>query len=154
MREMGAEEIASPVVILLPFEMEYLMAKTGLASDAFRLWPVEMAPGTTIEVGMFDLGKPCPYLRPTLRCGIYADRPVDCQTFPLLPMLDEGGQLVWSHAEHCPSLDSFNPEYADPVRRAWADLGRALPRGWWELYRAADDWLGWPPEAEESRDDR
>ncbi len=39
MREMESSEIASPVVVLLPFEMEYLIQKTGVSRDLFRLLP-------------------------------------------------------------------------------------------------------------------
>ena len=54
MREMSAGEIASPVVVLLPFEMEYLIQKTGISRDKFRCWLVPLTPELTIEVGMFD----------------------------------------------------------------------------------------------------
>ncbi len=148
MRGMALDAIASPIVVFLPFEMEYMIERHGVAEDAFRRWPVEMEPGVVIDVGMFDLGKPCPFLKPDCACGIYSDRPVDCQTFPLLPLLDAAGQMVWSYGQECPCRPAFHPAYDDQVRAMWADLNQALPRAWWDLYRAADDWLGWPPEDE------
>jgi Fe-S-cluster containining protein len=151
MRDMTLDRIASAVVVLLPFEMEYLIERTGVSVDAFRRWPVEMAPGTVIKVSMFDLGKPCLFLQPDFRCGIYEKRPVDCQTFPLLPVLDPSDRLFWGYGEQCPSLVLLNPAFEKQIKRIWADLCRVLPKGWWDLYHAADDWTGWP-SPEESDD--
>lgn len=144
---MAPEDIASPAVVLLPFEMEYLIGKNRLRPEVFRRWPVEIKPGVTIQVGMFDLGRPCPFLKPELSCGIYRDRPVDCQTFPLLPYLDGAGQLAWTYALQCPSLALLNPALDHAVRDLWAELYTVLPRAWWDLYALADHWLGWPEGA-------
>jgi Fe-S-cluster containining protein len=148
MRDMTLDRIASAVVVLLPFEMEYLIERTSVSVDTFRRWPVEMAPGIVIRVSMFDLGKPCPFLQPDFRCGIYEKKPVDCQTFPLLPVLDPSGQLVWDYAEQCPSLALLNPAFEEQVKKIWANLYKVLPKGWWDLYHMADEWTGWPPTDE------
>ncbi|MBN1178299.1 MAG: hypothetical protein JXD18_03750 [Anaerolineae bacterium] len=136
--------IASPVVVFLPFEMENIIEVSGISESAFRRWPVHMTPDLAIDVGMFDLGKPCPFLQPDFRCAMYMRRPVDCWTFPLLPTLDDAGRLAWEYGENCPSLSTLNPDFVRSVKDVWADVWRVLPRSWWDLYRAADDWTGWP----------
>jgi len=155
MRDMRLDQIASPVVLFLPFEMEYIIEKTGISVDAFRRWPVKMAPGVLIDVGMFDLGRPCPFLETDLRCRIYGERPVDCQSFPLLPVLDPTGQLVWKDVQRCPSLASFNSAFREQIQQVWIELNEVLPGGWWELYYEAGAWTGWPlprdPTQEEGR---
>jgi hypothetical protein len=149
MRSMSWEQVASHVVVLLPFEMEYLIEKVGASLDSFRLWPVKMAPGVVIDVGMFDLGRLCPFLQPNSLCGIYGDRPVDCQTFPLLPVLNQSGQLDWTYGQNCPSLPTLSPLSDQAVWAVWVELYAVLPKSWWALYDAADDWRGWPPQEED-----
>jgi hypothetical protein len=144
MRAMRPEQRPCSVLVFLPFEMEYVIEKTGISRNSFRRWPVTMANGLLIDVGMFDLGKPCPFLASGLRCGIYEDRPVDCYSFPLLPILGPHGRLTWKYEQRCPSLPTLNPAFEDPAQRIWAELFEALPRGWWALYHEAGHWTGWP----------
>ncbi len=144
MRDMPLEEVASLVVLFLPFEMEYIIEKTGISADAFRRWPIRMVDGSLLEVGMFDLGKPCPFLGSNRRCSIYLERPLDCQSFPLLPVLDPNGQLVWKDGQACPSLALFDPAAREELQHIWIELKKALPGEWWVLYHEAGHWMGWP----------
>ncbi len=143
---MDPQQVVCPVVVLLPFEMEFLMERTGVSAEAFRRWPIEIAPGVTIDIGMWDLGKPCPFLQDNFQCGIYNEKPVDCQSFPLLASLDPSGQLAWSYEEKCPSLETLNEAFAAQIRAMWEELLPVLPQTWWKLYQAADDWTGWPAD--------
>ncbi len=145
MRDMPLEEAASLVAVLLPFEMEYIIEKTGVSEDAFRRWPIRMGDGSLLEIGMFDLGRPCPFLEPHLRCSVYLDRPVDCQSFPLLPVLDpNSGELVWKDGQACPSLPFFNSIAREKIQDIWIELKETLPGEWWSLYHEAGQWVGWP----------
>ena len=148
MRRMPPEEIASPIVVLLPFEMEYLIEKSGVSRALFRLWPIDLTPELRIEIGMFDLGKPCPFIKDDHMCGIHDHNPLDCRTFPLLPRLVPSNELEWSLGENCPSLTSLNPVFSEQIKRIWQDLEPVLPRIWWDLYAFADHWTGWPQPEE------
>lgn len=148
MRTMQFNEIASPIVVLLPFEMEYLIEKTGVLRDLFRLWPLALTSEITIDVGMLDLGKPCPFLMENLQCSIHEHNPLDCRTFPLLPSMTEQGHLNWDMGENCPSLKFINPRFVEAVKGVWEDLLPHLPRAWWDLYAFADHWTGWPQPVE------
>jgi Fe-S-cluster containining protein len=141
---MNPVEIASPVVVLLPFELEYLIEKTGVSRSNFRMWPTAMTPELTIEIGMLDLGKPCPFLSEKLQCLIHAHNPLDCRTFPLLPYQDANGNLEWLLGENCPSLSLLSPRFQNAVQRVWQDIYPYIPKEWWELYAFADNWTGWP----------
>ncbi len=148
MRQMPPEEIASPIVVFLPFEMEYLIEKSGVSRALFRLWPIDLTRELRIEIGMFDLGKPCPFIKDDYMCGIHDHNPLDCRTFPLLPSLNPGNELEWSLGENCPSLTSLNPVFSEQIKRIWRDLEPVLPRIWWDLYAFADHWTGWPQPEE------
>lgn len=151
MRKMDPGRIASSVVVLLPFEMEFLTGYKAASNGAFRRWPIELAPSLTVEIGMMDLGKPCPFLQPDFHCAIYNRKPVDCQTFPVLPYLDASGQLAWDVEKSCPSLDTLNPAFVQQIQEIWIELNAHLPAAWWALYEWADDWTGWPPPEEDPR---
>lgn len=148
MRKMKPDELASPVVVLLPFEMEYTIEKTGVSRDVFRRWPLALTPEVTIEIGMLDLGKPCPFLGEKLQCTIHEHNPLDCRTFPLLPFQDLHGDLAWELGQNCPSLSLLNPNFVAVVKRVWTELYPLIPQGWWDIYAFADHWTGWPPPEE------
>ncbi len=148
MRAMEPSEIPSTVVVLLPFEMEYLIAILGISPDIFRRWPLELAPGVTIAIGILDLGKPCPFLSEALHCKIHFHKPLDCRTYPLLPFRDARGNLDWQLGENCPSLDSLTPTFVEAIKHIWRDLYPSIPQSWWDLYAFADHWTGWPDPAE------
>ncbi len=143
MRAMPSSEVASPIVVLLPFEMEYLIGKTGVSRYLFRRWPLALTPEATIEIGMLDLGKPCPFLKDNMQCSIHEHNPLDCRTFPLLPVLNYRRELEWVLGENCPSLALLSPKFVDAVKGVWRELLPVLPQAWWDLYAFADRWLGW-----------
>lgn len=153
MRKMQPNQLASPVVVLLPFEMEYTIEKTGVSRDVFRRWPLDLTPEVTIEIGMLDLGKPCPFLGEKLQCTIHEHNPLDCRTFPLLPFQDLRGDLAWELGQNCPSLSLLNPNFVTVVKRVWTELYPLIPQGWWDIYAFADHWTGWPPPEETSLGD-
>lgn len=144
MRTLPAEKIASPVVVLLPFEMEYIIEKTGVDKSVFRIWPIDLTPEIRLEIGSLDLGKPCPFLQNDRLCGIHAHNPLDCRTFPLLPSLSPAGVLEWTLGENCPSLAYLNPAFSESMKQAWQDIAPFIPRAWWDLYQFADHWTGYP----------
>jgi Fe-S-cluster containining protein len=146
MRSMQAGQIASAVVVLLPFEMEYLMEKTGAPRSVFRTWPIDITPDLPLDVGILDLGKPCPFLRGDLRCGIHEHNPLDCRTYPLLPYQNYRGELQWALGENCPSLHLLNENFTSHIKSLWQQIYPSLPQSWWDLYAFADHWTGWPLE--------
>ena len=148
LRRKQPREVASSIVVLLPFEMEYLIDKTGAARSVFRRWPLAWTPDLTIEIGMFDLGTTCPFLTEDLRCSIYEIYPLDCRTYPLLPVLNDRRELGWELSETCPSRLLLDKKYGDGVKQMWQELQPHLPQAWWDLYVFADHWKGWPEPAE------
>lgn len=153
MRPLSPDKIASPVVVLLPFEMEYIMDKTGVSKDVFRVWPIDLTPEIRLEIGTLDLGKPCPFLQANHLCGIHEHNPLDCRTFPLLPSLDPAGSLEWTLGENCPSLAFLSPAFSEHMKRTWQELTPMIPRSWWDLYDFADHWTGYPQPTESNHAD-
>lgn len=153
MRQMQPEKIASPVVVLLPFEMEYIMEKTTVGRDVFRIWPIDLAPDLRLEIGALDLGKPCPFLQEDRLCGIHEHNPLDCRTFPLLPALNPSGEMEWSLGQNCPSLAFLSPAFSERMKQIWKELAPFIPRSWWDLYAFADHWTGYPNPAESTHAD-
>lgn len=149
LRSKKPHEVTSSIVVLLPFEMEYLIEKTGASRDSFRRWPLALTPDVTIEIGMFDLGKVCPFLTENLQCSIYEFYPLDCRTYPLLPVLNDHRELEWELSTTCPSRLLLNPKFGETVKGIWQELTTVLPQAWWDLYAFADHWKGWPEPLEQ-----
>lgn len=117
----GPAYTVSRVAILLPFEMEYIVAHTGVDAARFRCTPVEIAPGCVIEVGSFDVEMPCPFLTDDFFCWGYEFRPLDCRSFPLVPVFADGG-LAFRLEAACPSLATFAPVYRERLKTVWREL--------------------------------
>ena len=112
----------SHVAIMLPFEMEYIIARTGVDPARFRRTPAEIAPGVVVDIGSFDIEMPCPFLTDDFQCRGHAFRPLDCRSFPLVPVFGAGGELTFRLETGCPSLDTFSPAYQARLKAAWQDL--------------------------------
>jgi len=112
----------SHVVIMLPFEMEYVIAQTGVDAARFRRTPAEIAPGVVVEIGSCDVEMVCPFLTEDFRCWGYACRPMDCRSFPLVPVFGAGGELTFRLGAGCPSLDTFSPTYQAQLKAVWREL--------------------------------
>ncbi|MBC8445566.1 MAG: YkgJ family cysteine cluster protein [Chloroflexi bacterium] len=112
----------SHVAIMLPFEMEYIVARTGVHPARFRRTPAKIAPGVVVEIGSFDIEMPCPFLTDDFQCWGYAFRPMDCRSFPLVPVFGDGGELTFRLGTGCPSLDTFSPAYQARLKAAWRNL--------------------------------
>ncbi len=139
MREMSPEQFASGTMVLLPFELEYLLEKTDVAVtvDDFNTWPLEISPGLIIQVGRVDLQKPCPFLQPNFYCRVYEHRPLDCWSFPLIPIIDPiNGQPTLQYGPNCPSLSTLNPAFEAQLRSIWAEVFHVLPLKWVVQYQS------------------
>lgn len=153
LRSKPPHEVTSSIVVLLPFEMEFLMERTGVKRNVFRRWPLAWTSDVTIEIGMLDLGKTCPFLTNNLQCSIYEFYPLDCRTYPLLPSMNDLRELVWELSSTCPSVKRFNPVVSNAVKEFWRELVPYLPQAWWDIYDFADHWKGWPEPTENANAD-
>ncbi len=89
------------VAILLPFEMEYILSKINASSAQLQQAPLELAPGITIDVGFTTSATPCPFLADDYRCGIRDIRPLDCRSFPLIPVFSQDGGITFRLEDEC-----------------------------------------------------
>jgi Fe-S-cluster containining protein len=112
----------SHVVIMLPFEMEYIIAQTGVEPARFRQTAAELAPRVVVGIGSFDIERPCPFLTRDFQCWSRTFRPMDCRSFPLIPLFGAGGELTFRLEARCPSLDTFSPAYQMRLKAAWQEL--------------------------------
>lgn len=112
----------SHVAIMLPFEMEYLQVKTGVAPARLQHIAVEIAPGLVHDVGFATVATPCPFLAADFRCNAYPFRPLDCRSFPLTPVFGPDSALDFRLTASCPSVDTFLPAYQERLKAIWRDL--------------------------------
>ncbi|HNT74414.1 MAG TPA: YkgJ family cysteine cluster protein [Anaerolineae bacterium] len=124
----------SHVMIMLPFEMDYILAKTALDPARLRKISVEIAPGLVHEIGFANVATPCPFLTADFRCGAYRFRPLDCRSFPLTPVFGMDGALDFRLTTTCPSLDTFAHAYQEQLKTVWRDLLPHLSMAYREVY--------------------
>jgi Fe-S-cluster containining protein len=122
------------VAIMLPFELEYLLSRTNIDASALQRAPVEIANGLTIEIGFVTSAIRCPFLTADYRCGIHDNRPMDCRSFPLIPVFGSDGSLGFRIDTDCPSESTFAVEYQDRMKSVWQDLLPHLPMAYRMVY--------------------
>ena len=124
----------SGVAIMLPFELERIVANTGVQRKRFRRIPVEVLSGATIEIGIMDVAHPCPFLSVDHDCTCYAFRPIDCRSFPLIPVFGAEGEVGFRLCVNCPSVDTFSEAYQSRVAAEWRALAPHLSADYRRFY--------------------
>lgn len=134
MAERESAYTVSRVAIMLPFELERIVAHTGIERKRFRQVPVEVAFGTTIDIGIMDVEHPCPFLSVNYDCTCYAFRPVDCRSFPLIPTFGAGGEVGFRLDTNCPSAHTFSEAYQSRAKAGWRALAPYLSAEYRRIY--------------------
>jgi len=124
----------SHVAIMLPFEMEYILSKTDVDPARLRRASIDIQPGSPLDIGFVNIETPCPFLTEDFRCRAYAVRPMDCRSFPLVPVFGPENALTFRVDEACPSIDTFAPEYQEKLKTVWRDLLPHLPGSYRMLF--------------------
>jgi len=122
------------VAIMLPFEFEYLVARTGVASPAFQRAPLELTEDVSIDVGFITTDSRCPFLTADFRCGIHDIRPLDCRSFPVIPVFGADGTLTFRFDNDCPSLRTLATSHRESLMAAWRGILDYLPMTYRSLY--------------------
>lgn len=122
------------VAIMLPFEKEYILAKTHVTADQIQSTPVELAPGVNIEIGFITSATPCPFLANGYQCGIHEIRPLDCRSFPLIPVFNTDESLSFRTDQDCPSIHTFSESFQKMFKKIWSDLLPELPMSYRSVY--------------------
>jgi len=122
------------VAIMLPFEMEYILSKTDIAQEQLQRASLELAPGISIDIGFVTSATPCPFLTDNYQCGIHDIRPLDCRSFPLIPVFNSDETVSFRVDRDCPSAHTFSTSYQDLLKDIWLDLLPELPMNYRILY--------------------
>jgi len=122
------------VAIMLPFEREYLLSKTGITQEQLQYAPLEITPDINIDIGYITSAKPCPYLTADHECGIHSIRPLDCRSFPLIPFFNLDGTIAFRVDIECPSAKTLSAAHQEKLIGVWTDLLPELPMNYRILY--------------------
>ncbi len=122
------------VAIMLPFEMEYIRAKTPISSATLQLAPVEFTADISVDIAYTTSASPCPFLTHNNACGIHDIRPLDCRSFPLIPVFNQDDSLSFRVDQECPSTETFASSYNSQLQKIWHDLLPHLPMSYRMLY--------------------
>ncbi|PLX80000.1 MAG: hypothetical protein C0616_09450 [Desulfuromonas sp.] len=122
------------VAIMLPFEREYLLAKTGIPQEKLQYAPLELSPDVNIGVGFITSAKPCPFLTADHGCSIHAIRPLDCRSFPLIPFFCSDGSIAFRVDIECPSAKTISAAFQARLMEIWRNLLPDMPMSYRMLY--------------------
>lgn len=115
------------VAIMLPFEREHIIAKTGITPQKIQTIRIPFLEATHIDIGFITNELPCPFLSSGNQCSIYEIRPLDCRSFPLIPVFQDDGTLNFRMDNDCPSVITFSSSYKDAFKQLWVELLPHLP---------------------------
>ena len=126
--------VAGQIVILLPFELEYLLATTDATRNQFATAEIEIVPGTLLDIGVINKQSLCPYLSSDNLCGIHSNRPFDCRSFPLVPIFGIQEKIRFEIESACPSKDTFSSPFQLQLKKLWSEIQDLLPISYCQLY--------------------
>ncbi|QID33361.1 hypothetical protein [Pampinifervens florentissimum] len=110
-------------VILLPGENRLLTLLNGKAFPEMNV--------NGFSIGFLAPEEDCPF-NVDGWCGIHGRHPIDCRSFPIVPSVNERGDLIVSIALNCPVIPpwGFTKRWVENWRRIW---GKA-PLEWFKFY--------------------
>ena len=115
------------VLMLVPGE-ERLASKNSVTSRSLF---------KSLAVASGSSDSACPAQCPcTKACRIYDSRPLDCRSFPVVPVFGGGASRVETYISksYCPIAHSLPEGFVEAVREAWEILLPFLPLGWRKAY--------------------
>ena len=126
--------VAGQIVILLPFELEYLLSTTNATRDQFGTMQIEILPDTPLDIGIINNQSLCPYLSSNNQCGIYLNRPFDCRSFPLVPIFGIQEKIRFEVEATCPSSSTLSSPFQLQMKKLWTEIQDVLPISYQQLY--------------------
>lgn len=89
-----------------------------------------------ISVNGFSIGflapeQDCPFNMDGF-CGIHGKHPIDCRSFPIVPSINERGDLIISISLKCPTIPPW--DFVKTWVENWKKLWELLPREWFRFY--------------------
>lgn len=128
------DEPVGHVAIMLPFEREYILSHTNIDSELLGRDRIPFTANTTLSIGFMTSEVPCPFLTDDNQCGIYDVRPLDCRSFPLIPVFHQQGSISFRVDDTCPLATTFSIAYQEELKDLWEELLPHLPMSYRFLY--------------------
>ena len=132
----NTKDAVGHVAIMLPFELEYIVEKASSDRELIHETSIEFTDENVINIGFMTSEKPCPFLTKQNKCGIYDIRPIDCRSFPLIPVFSEQGSISFRKDQDCPSATTLSAAYEEELKVVWHELLSQLPMTYRRLYNA------------------
>jgi len=122
------------VAIMLPFELEYLCEQTDTSMEQFEIANIKYSEDFNLSIGYITNKNPCPFLTHDYKCGVHSIRPLDCRSFPLIPVFQRDGDIAYRTDSDCPSVEFLAKNYQDLLKKIWSELLEHLPMEYRMLY--------------------
>lgn len=110
-------------VVLLPGENRIIEELNGAAFPEVNL--------NGISVGFLLPEQDCPFNKDGW-CGIHGKHPIDCRSYPIVPSINERGDLIISISVKCPATPSWN--FIRTWVEVWRKLWEVVPEEWFKFY--------------------
>ncbi len=115
-------EVGPEQVTLLPFEDEFIRDRLAARGAHVALETIHDIAGC----------KHCPFFR-ARRCAIHPHRPVDCRTYPMVPVF-VGNGVTYTVSGVCPRRAGMDLPFMKLMSAVWNRLTPFLPKAWMAAY--------------------
>jgi len=117
-------EVGPEQVTLLPFEAEFIVQRLEHTGMRVSLEEVKGIAGC----------QHCPFFQ-SRRCAIHPHRPVDCRTYPMVPVF-AADSITFSVSGVCPRRAGMDEPFVQLMAGVWEHLAPRLPEAWKQVFNA------------------
>jgi len=123
-------------VLFLPYEHEVVSEYLG--RDITEIESVHLMELSTLSLPVvyLDGESPCPFLTANLRCSIHDARPFDCRSYPVMPIFEANGRVLFYQAypKDCPLGGKVSDDFRELMESLWREVNPHLPQEWKRFY--------------------
>ena len=111
-------------VLFLPYESQFIFQ--NIDNDKVFINSKTLKEVETTE-------QDCPYFKEK-RCKIHSHRPIDCRSFPLVPLFHKG-KFILKISSSFPYGHKITQDFYDSTNEIWTKLSPVLSDNWKQRYR-------------------
>ena len=131
-------------IVLLPYEHLFIRSKArslGMEYIPSFMYHWILVCQKHLYIGYQNICTTCGALKGK-DCAIYQVRPLDCRSFPVVPIFSTNDTIEFQFSAYCPISQKLPPRFISTIENIWISLLPSLPKNWRELYNEVSFEIG------------